>query len=214
MTQWPEKNHSVKKWTIFHLNRLFSAPWTLFHISNPLEGWSYSETTNVTKTLWPHPHLDLCPKVRSEEGKNLASILWNVASVWTDFISGFSKEDPEEADIVVLLRTSLSSRASLLVSLYLTVFICKMTPRTYYGCCNACDKWECKKILEIMFYVSDVLLVMLMTVNAITNFILSSTATTSASVWKPIIPSYWSALVTKLCTSIHCCASPSKILSP
>ena len=127
MTQWPEKNHSVKKWTIFHLKRLFSALWTLFHISNPLEGWSYSETTNVTKTLWPHPHLDLCPKVRSEEGKNLASILWNVASVWTDFISGFSKEDPEEADIVVLLRTSLSSRASLLVSLYLNVFICKMT---------------------------------------------------------------------------------------
>lgn len=33
-----------------------------------------------------------------------------------------------------------------------------------------------------MFYVSDILLVMLMTVNAITNFILSSTATTSASV--------------------------------
>jgi len=55
-------------------------------------------------------------------------------------MSGFSKEDPEEADIVVLLRTSLSSRASLLVSLYLNVFICKMTPRTYYGCCNACDK--------------------------------------------------------------------------
>lgn len=32
-------------------------------------------------------------------------------------MSGFSKEDPEEADILVLLRTSLSSRASLPVSI-------------------------------------------------------------------------------------------------
>lgn len=214
MTQWPEKNHSVRKWTIFYLNRLFSALWTLlFHISNPLEGWSYSETTNVTKTLWPHPHLDLCPKVRSEEGENLASILWNVASVWTDFMSGFSKERSWRGrhcsvieDICLFYSKSFKSLSISMFSsvkwhLELTTVVVKLViSDNVKKCLKSC-------FMLVTYY-------MLMTVNDINNFILSSTATTSASMWMPIIPNYWSALVTKLCSSIQSCASPSKILSP
>lgn len=96
-------------------------------------------------------------------------------------MSGFSKEDPEEADILVLLRTFLSSRASLPVSLYLNVFICKMTPTTTVVVMLVIND-NVKKFLKSCFrLVTYYRLCSRQTVNAITNFILSSTAITSVS---------------------------------
>lgn len=46
---------------------------------------------------------------------------------------------------------------------------------------------------------------------AIVNLTFSSIVSTSTSMWLLIIPNYWSALVTRLCTVTDSCTPPSKI---